>query len=396
MVNVVTIQSITGASDFDVWVSSSCEEATAKQYIGTFDDTELPYSFNIPTAFQNTAFCVRIYDDNDCKICECFGFGPEPTPSMTPSLTPTMTVTPTTTPTPTPTSVCPTPTYYNANIIANNFSYNVTYTLSGTLYNGKSQWTSTSNGTIRWNGFRWEIAGWSPTGVFFYNTNPTVDSPDTTSWVYQNCAPRQTCSVSFTTSGCGVPLGYTPTPTPTPSVTPTQTSTQTPTPTPTPSVTNTPTPSLSAGATPNPTPTPTKTPTKTPTNTPTNTPTITQTQTITPTPTLPYQMIGTNFYSVKSTVDPVCNLYTGNTVGVTTYYAMVDEATFFACPTSYVVYEYVLSGFSPVTNGFIARDPFGPYGGCWIEINDSGGTPGQVVGFGSCTGASCGSVGSGC
>lgn len=200
MASTVTINTITGTSEFDVWVSSSCEESTAKIYIGTFEDVDVPYSFNLPSSFQNTSFCVRIYDANDCKICECFGFGPTPTPSVTPTITPTISVTPTNTPTPTPTPTCSIPTTFNATIVANNMLYTPTYTLSGTLYNGKSQWTSTSNGTIRWNGFRWEISGWSPTGVFFYNTNITVDAPDTTSWVYQNCAPQQTCSINITSN----------------------------------------------------------------------------------------------------------------------------------------------------------------------------------------------------
>jgi len=340
----VTINSVTGTSNYDVWISNSCSPSATKLYIDTFDTGDIPFTFTVPSTYENGQFCVRLYDSSGCEICECYNELPSPSPSVTPSVTPTMTVTPTTTPTPTSTPPCSASTYYDGTFIANNFPYNVTYTLSGSLYNGKPQWTSPSNGTIRWNGFRWEIAGWAPSGVIFYNTNNTSDTPDTTSWVYQGCAPRQTCSVSFTSEGCGEPLGYTPTPTPT--------ATQTPTVTPTPSITPS-SPSL-------------------------------------------YSVIGDNFYSVRPTPDPICSLYTGNTVGVTTYYALVDETTFFACPTSYVVYEYVLGSFSPVTNGFIGRDPFGPYGGCWIEINNSGGTNGQVVGFGSCTGASCGSVGSGC
>jgi hypothetical protein len=271
---------------------------------------------------------------------------------MTPSITPTSTVTPTMTPSPTPTPTCQVPTYLNGSFNGNGFTENATYTLSSNLYNGRNQWISPNNGTVRWNGYRWEVAGYNLAGVTFYNINTqTINAPDENSWTYSNCGKGFTCSVSFTSEGCGTPVeSQTPTPTITPS--PTPPSTQTPTVTPTPSITPS-SPSL-------------------------------------------YSVIGNNFYSAKPTPDPICSLYTGNTVGVTTYYALVDEATFFACPTSYVVYEYVLGSFSPVVNGFIVRDPFGPYGGCWIAINNSGGTNGQVVDFGSCTGASCGSVGSGC
>jgi len=340
----VTINSVTGTSNYDVWISNSCSPSATKLYIDTFDTGDIPFTFTVPPTYEYGQFCVRLYDSTGCEICQCYNEVPSPTPSVTPSVTPTITVSPTTSPTPTPTPPCSASTYYDGTFVANNFSYNVRYTLSGTLYNNKPQWTSSSNGTIRWNGFRWEISGWSPSGVLFYNTNNSTDTPDTTSWVYQGCADGQTCSVSFVTLGCGEPLPYTPTPTPT--------ATQTPTVTPTPSITP-------------------------------STPSI-------------YKEIGSNFYSVRTTTEPICDLYTGNTAGITTYYALVDESTFFACPTNYVVYEYVLGSFVEVSNGFIARDPFGSYGGCWLEINDSGGTSGQVVGYGSCDGASCGSIGTGC
>jgi len=340
----VTINSVTGTSNYDVWISNSCSPSATKLYIDTFDTGDIPFTFTVPPTYEYGQFCVRLYDSTGCEICQCYNEVPSPTPSVTPSVTPTITVSPTTSPTPTPTPPCSASTYYDGTFVANNFSYNVRYTLSGTLYNNKPQWTSSSNGTIRWNGFRWEISGWSPSGVLFYNTNNSTDTPDTTSWVYQGCVDGQTCSVSFVTLGCGEPLPYTPTPTPT--------ATQTPTVTPTPSITP-------------------------------STPSI-------------YKEIGSNFYSVRTTTEPICDLYTGNTAGITTYYALVDESTFFACPTNYVVYEYVLGSFVEVSNGFIARDPFGSYGGCWLEINDSGGTSGQVVGYGSCDGASCGSIGTGC
>lgn len=317
MALTVTISSITGTSNYDVWISNSCESSSTKLYIDTISNLDIPYTFIVPPTYEYGQFCVKIYDDNDCEICQCYNQLPDVSPTPTPSITPTITVTPSMTPAPTPTASCPAATLYVGSFIANNFTYNATYLQSLTLYNGRPQWISSSNGTIRWNGFRWEVAGWSPTGVIFYNTNPSFNSPDTTSWVYQNCVPGQTCSVSFTTEGCGQPT---------------------------------------------------------------------------------YYVIGDNFYSVKATSASICDSYTANTSGLTTYYALVDETTFYGCPTLYVVYEYnnVFNDYYPVANGFIARDPFGSYGGCWLEINNSGGINGKVIGSGSCTGASCGTVGTAC
>lgn len=315
MALTVTINSIAGSPNYDVWISNSCESSSTKLYIDTIDNSDIPYTFVVPPTFENGQFCVKIYDDNECEVCECYNEIPAVSPSPTPSITPTITISPSITPTPTPTATCVAPSIFIGSFMANNFVYNAVYTMSLTLYNGKTQWTSPSNGTIRWNGFRWEIAGWSPSGVIYYNTNPTLISPDTTSWVYQNCVPGQTCSISMETQGCGEPT---------------------------------------------------------------------------------YYELGTNFYSVKPTSESLCGFYTANTSGSTTYYALVDETTFYGCPEGYIVYEYVLGSYSPVANGFIGRDPFGSYGGCWLEINNSGGINGEVVDRGSCTGASCTTVGTTC
>jgi len=137
--------------------------------------------------------------------------------------------------------------------------------------------------------------------------------------------------------------------------------------------------------------------------TPTPTPSITNTPTVTPTPSstpprTQFYSIGTNFFSVKPLSITACNLYNGGSPGSTTYYSTVDETTFFGCPTGYTVYSYssTFNNYIPVVNGFIVRDSLSSYGGCWIEINNSGGTNGQVVDYGSCLGASCGNVGNNC
>jgi hypothetical protein len=204
MVETVTINTITGTSDYDVWVSNSCDENQVKVYIDTISDSDIPYTFNLPNVYKNTGFCVKIYDDNDCKICECFGVAPSPSPSMTPSATPSVTVTPSITPTPTPTPSCQVPTYFNGTFQGNGFDATHTYTLSNTQYNGRNQWVSSNGGTIRWNNSIWEVVGWNLAGVTFFNQNAnTTNAPDTSNWVYQGCAPRAVCSVSFTITGCG-------------------------------------------------------------------------------------------------------------------------------------------------------------------------------------------------
>jgi len=257
MTGTVTINSIVGTPNFNVWISNGCLDTDVSVFIDTISNSDIPYTFNVPVAYQNSAFCVKIYDNTDCKICECFGFGPSPTPSMTPSVTPSITITSTPTPTPTPSGECLTPTYYHGSFTGNGFTQTVTYTLSPTLYNNRAQWTSSSNGTIRWNGYRWEISNWNLAGVTYYNGNvSTLYAPDSVNWVYQGCAKGFTCNVTMTTEGCGVPPTPTPsstsvsqTPTPTPTLTPTSSEirpivSQTPTTTPTTTVTPTVTPSI--------------------------------------------------------------------------------------------------------------------------------------------------------
>lgn len=224
MVGTVTINTITGTSDYDVWISNGCEENQVKVYIDTITNSDIPYTFNVPTSFQNSAFCVKIYDSNDCEICECFGVAPSPSPSVTPTMTPSITVSPTMTPTPTPSPTCNVPTYLNGVFVGNGFQSSATYTLSSTQYNGRNQWVSTNNGIVRWNGFRWEIAQWTLGGVIYYNTNTlSIDGPDNSNWTYTNCGKGFTCSISFTSSGCGEIPEISPTPTNTPTTTVTST-----------------------------------------------------------------------------------------------------------------------------------------------------------------------------
>lgn len=278
----VTINTASGTPPFNVWCANDCNPNTSSLYVDSVNG--FPYTFTVPAPYQNVPFCVKLIDADNCTVCECFGFGPTPTPTVTSSVTPTNTNTPTPTPTVTPSGPCPTPTYFYGSFTGNGFTESATYTLSTTLHNGRAQWVSPNNGTIRWSGFAWEVSGWNLAGVSFINSNfLTIDSPDLINWTYNGCGIGFTCAVSFTTSGCGYP---TPTPTPTatstPTVTPTITDTPSTTPTNTPTITQTVTPSNTAGVSATPTPTNTLTPTVTAEVTPTITSTITATPTQTP------------------------------------------------------------------------------------------------------------------
>lgn len=73
MSQTATISAITGTSDFDIWVSNACSGNTTTIYIDTISNSDLPYTFTIPQTFQNSGFCIKIIDDNNCETCECFG-----------------------------------------------------------------------------------------------------------------------------------------------------------------------------------------------------------------------------------------------------------------------------------------------------------------------------------
>jgi hypothetical protein len=221
----VTIDTVTGNPPFNVWVANGCESSSPSIFINTITLSDIPYTFTLPAGYQNSGFCVKVIDIDNCEVCECFGI-PSPSPTPTISLTPSETPTSTPTPTVTPSGICLTPTYFYGSFVGNGFSENATYTLSSTLVNGRPQWVSPNNGTILLNGARWEVSGWNLAGTIFYNLNfVTVGAPDIVNWVYQGCVKGFVCSVSFNTEGCGQPSS--PTPEPTPTVSPTPESTPT-------------------------------------------------------------------------------------------------------------------------------------------------------------------------
>ena len=138
----VSVNTATGTSPFQIWVANGCGVNAQQTYISQIISADIPYTFNLPSQYENSPFCVKVIDSDNCEVCDCFGFGPTPTPSVTATVTPTVTVTPTLTPTPTVSAPCPTPTYYYGSFTGNGFTSSATYTLSPTLHNGRAQWVT--------------------------------------------------------------------------------------------------------------------------------------------------------------------------------------------------------------------------------------------------------------
>jgi hypothetical protein len=67
----ITINSLTGASDFDVYI---CDTGfTSCVYYSTLDGSTIyPYTFFTPPPLDNqTDVCVKIVDNNNCIITGC-------------------------------------------------------------------------------------------------------------------------------------------------------------------------------------------------------------------------------------------------------------------------------------------------------------------------------------
>lgn len=65
----ITITSITGTPDYDIYV---CDTGyTTCVYVSTIGSGDLPYSFMIPSIFSSfTNFVVKVVDDNNCVLTE--------------------------------------------------------------------------------------------------------------------------------------------------------------------------------------------------------------------------------------------------------------------------------------------------------------------------------------
>jgi hypothetical protein len=71
----VIITGITGTEPYNIWVSDTCPNESIQIYIDTINNIDLLppdyYTFQIPQPFENTNFCLKIIDSNNCIICSC-------------------------------------------------------------------------------------------------------------------------------------------------------------------------------------------------------------------------------------------------------------------------------------------------------------------------------------
>lgn len=68
LVNIGSI--ISGASPYSVWVCDKCDSTGVCQYIDSFTDAEIPYSFVLPSVYETyPSYVVKVIDNNDCEYC---------------------------------------------------------------------------------------------------------------------------------------------------------------------------------------------------------------------------------------------------------------------------------------------------------------------------------------
>ena len=336
MAFLVNISQILGSEPFNVY---ACDfNGTNCQFISTINESDLPFSFELPVVLSESSYCISIIDDLGCDINNCSAVTPTVTPSntVTPTMTMTVTQTPTNTVTPSPTR----PLVYYAGVECCDGTiiqlYDITYGdiisdgdyfyISGHSVSDPNQIitgcyqirTSLSGGTI----YEVELYGDG-------SANPYLNCSSCLTDRVLACSLTPTPTFTQTPTNTSTPTNTitptnseTPTNTPTTSVTPTtsETPTNTPTNTVTPTNTLTPTQTPTVTVTPTQTETPTNTPTNTvtPTNTetPTNTPTNTATQT--PTETSNQSPTPTSSVSPTPTLTPTNTETPTNTVTPTT------------------------------------------------------------------------------
>lgn len=67
-VNITTI--ISGTSPYDIWICDKCDTTGTCQYINTFTNAQLPFSFTLPAVYETyPSFVIKIIDDNKCEYC---------------------------------------------------------------------------------------------------------------------------------------------------------------------------------------------------------------------------------------------------------------------------------------------------------------------------------------
>lgn len=73
MATTVTINDITGTTDYHIWVCTSTASTASCLYVTTIADSDLPYSFSLPTQFEGGGYCIKIVDSTGCEIKNSFG-----------------------------------------------------------------------------------------------------------------------------------------------------------------------------------------------------------------------------------------------------------------------------------------------------------------------------------
>jgi|TARA_R110000868_G_scaffold112105_3_gene302150 hypothetical protein len=65
----ITINNVTGAQPFDIYVCDS--PITTCIYVSTINTVDIPYSFDIPLIYSSlTEFIVKVVDNNDCIVTD--------------------------------------------------------------------------------------------------------------------------------------------------------------------------------------------------------------------------------------------------------------------------------------------------------------------------------------
>ena len=65
----ITINNVTGAQPFDIYVCDS--PITTCIYVSTINTVDIPYSFDITLIYSSlTEFIVKVVDNNDCIVTD--------------------------------------------------------------------------------------------------------------------------------------------------------------------------------------------------------------------------------------------------------------------------------------------------------------------------------------
>ena len=65
----ITINNVTGAQPFDIYVCDS--PITTCIYVSTINTVDITYSFDIPLIYSSlTEFIVKVVDNNDCIVTD--------------------------------------------------------------------------------------------------------------------------------------------------------------------------------------------------------------------------------------------------------------------------------------------------------------------------------------